>query len=603
MEFRLLGPLEVAENGHVLAVGGAKERTLLAVLLLHANETVSTEQLIDELWGERPPRSAARLVATHVWQLRKTFGDTIVTRAPGYAAVVPEDRLDVRAFERLLQQARSLPPAEASATLAEALALWRGPALQDVRFESVSARAVERLEDERLDTIALRIDQDLALGRHEAVLLELQALVDAEPYRERLQAQLMLALYRSGRQADALAVYRDFRGRSVEELGIEPGPALQELERGILRQDPSLAARAPKHRSAPRRGRRLGAAVAAVVLLAVAAVGLVASRGAEPGVAVGTNAVAVVDPDSGRVVAGVPLGLEPGAIVSGTTSVWAAAFADRNVAQIDPRSRAVVRRVAVEGSPTSLATTGRTLWAISRFDRTVTAVDLEFYATRSEPLPTAGVTFDDPQVRRPTGADAALGRLRIGSTDAALLDGRGREVAALAYPIPDVALGRGSLWAVGTPPRLLSFQTPGDVSTPGVVYRLDPVTGDVESETPVGRQPNGIAIGLGFVWVVNSDDGTLERLHPVTGTSLERIPLGEPPIGLGPVFDPRAVGSGGGLAVGEGSVWVTDGRRNALIRYEPGSGRITRIPLDASPADVAVGHGLVWVTLRRAAGG
>jgi WD40 repeat protein/DNA-binding SARP family transcriptional activator len=240
VEFRVLGPLQVAENGHLLELGAAKERTLLAVLLLHANETVSTERLIDELWGERPPASAAKLVATYVWQLRKVLGGVIVTRSPGYVAVVPPEQLDVGRFELLVAQAQREQPAEAAATLREALELWRGTALEDVAFASSAREDVARLEDQRLSAVAQRIDHDLALGRHESVLAELQALVAAHPYRERYRAQLMLALYRSGRQSDALETYREARRRFVDELGIEPGPELQRLERSILDQDPAL---------------------------------------------------------------------------------------------------------------------------------------------------------------------------------------------------------------------------------------------------------------------------------------------------------------------------------------------------------------------------
>jgi predicted ATPase/DNA-binding SARP family transcriptional activator len=239
VDFRLLGPLQVSSDGRMLELR-AKERTLLAVLLLHANETVSSERLIDELWGPRPPASAAKLLATYVWQLRKALGETIVTRSPGYAAVVAPDRLDTTRFDALLAQAQTEEPAGASETLRAALALWRGPALIDVTFESSAREDVARLDDQRLSALERRIDHDLALGRHERVLAELQELVGAHPFRERYRGQLMVALYRSGRQAEALETYRDARRRFVDELGIEPGPELQRLERSILAHDQSL---------------------------------------------------------------------------------------------------------------------------------------------------------------------------------------------------------------------------------------------------------------------------------------------------------------------------------------------------------------------------
>ena len=241
MEFRLLGPLGVWVDGRPVELR-AKERTLLAVLLLHRNETVSSERLIDELWGDSPPTTAQKLLATYVWQLRKALGDLIVTRPPGYAAVVAREQLDTARFEALLARARDERPAEAAATLREALALWRGPALADVAFESSARGDVERLDDQRLAALAQRIDLDLELGGHEEVVVELQSLVHEHPFRERYRAQLMLALYRSGRQAEALETYRDARRRFADDLGLEPGPELQQLERAILAHDPALGA-------------------------------------------------------------------------------------------------------------------------------------------------------------------------------------------------------------------------------------------------------------------------------------------------------------------------------------------------------------------------
>jgi predicted ATPase/DNA-binding SARP family transcriptional activator len=243
VEFRLLGPLEVWEDGRRLELR-AKERTLLAVLLLHANETVSSERLIDEVWGARHPASAAKLLGTYVWQLRKNLGDTIVTRTPGYAAIVAPDRLDSTHFETLIARAQDEPPSEAAVTLREALELWRGPALADITFESSARDDAARLDDQRLIAVAQRIDLDLALGRHEDVLGELHELVREHPFRERYRLQLMLALYRSGRQAEALESYREGRQRFVDELGIEPGIDLQRLERAILEHDPQLDAAA-----------------------------------------------------------------------------------------------------------------------------------------------------------------------------------------------------------------------------------------------------------------------------------------------------------------------------------------------------------------------
>jgi len=231
MEFRILGPLEVFENGRRLDVGGAKQRALLAILLLHANEVVSTDRLIDALWEDDAPETGRKALQVYVSQLRKTLGkERIATRSPGYRLQVEPDELDLSRVQRLLDNGQA----------AEALALWRGQALADFSYERFAHGEITRLEDLRLACLEERIVNDLACGRHAAVVGELEALVREHPLRESLRAQLMLALYRSGRQAEALEAYQHAREALVEELGIEPGRSLRELQQGILRQDPAL---------------------------------------------------------------------------------------------------------------------------------------------------------------------------------------------------------------------------------------------------------------------------------------------------------------------------------------------------------------------------
>ncbi len=245
MEFRILGPLEVWREGRPVHIGGAKERALLAFLLLHAGEPVSVDRLIDELWGDSPPATARKSVQVRVAGLRRVLrDDVLLTRGDGYLLRLEPDQLDLRRFEQLLSDGRdALPagdPSAALATLDEALALWRGPPLADFAYESFAQPAIARLEELRVHALELRIEVQLDLGLHARVIVELEDLVAAHPFRERLRAQLMLALYRDGRQAEALDVYRRTRTEFVAELGIEPGPMLQQLEQAILRQDPSL---------------------------------------------------------------------------------------------------------------------------------------------------------------------------------------------------------------------------------------------------------------------------------------------------------------------------------------------------------------------------
>ena len=242
VEFRILGPLEALDAGRPLPLAGASQRALLAVLLLHANEVVSSDRLIDELWGEEPPAAGSTALRVRVSQLRKALGreDVLVTRAPGYFVRVGPGELDLHRFERLLEEADGADPSAAAERLREALTLWRGEPLGEFAYEPFAQTAIARLAELRLVALERRIEADLALGRHAALVGELQELVREHPLQERLRRQLMLALYRSGRQADALDCYQDARRALVEELGIDPSPALRELEQAILRQNASL---------------------------------------------------------------------------------------------------------------------------------------------------------------------------------------------------------------------------------------------------------------------------------------------------------------------------------------------------------------------------
>jgi len=245
MEFRLLGPLEVVEHHRSLPLGGPKQRSLLALLLLHAGDVVATERLIDELWGASPPSTVAKSIQVYVSRLRKQLGDRrIVTRTPGYVLHVDPSELDLARFERLVAESGGADPETAAQLLREALALWRGPPLADLAYEPFAQPEIARLVELRLAALEQRIDADLTLGRHAQLVGELEALTKQHPLRERLRGQLMLCLYRCGRQAEALETYRAARGVLVDELGIEPGRELRELHEAILRQEPGLELRA-----------------------------------------------------------------------------------------------------------------------------------------------------------------------------------------------------------------------------------------------------------------------------------------------------------------------------------------------------------------------
>lgn len=376
MEFRILGPLEVLEDARPLALGTLKERTILAVLLLHANEFVSRERLIDELWGPAPPPTARKAVNVYISKLRRTLAragnDLIVTADGGYRLAVDPDLLDAERLRGLVGEARnSLADGEserASQLLHEALALWRGPTLAGIQLEAIGREEVALLDELRLAALMDRIDCDLALGRHEQVLGELNLLVREHPLRERLRAQQMLALYRADRQADALDAYAEARRALVDDLGIDPSDALQRLQQAILRHDPALAtpqgtagvnglgssaptpppaptAEAKRHASRrfrPRRWQVVLAVLALLVASAAAAMTLSTSADATPRVV--PNSLVRLVPRSGKLTLVVPVGVEPGPIAFTPTAIWTVNHGDRTVSRYDIRTHRVQTR-------------------------------------------------------------------------------------------------------------------------------------------------------------------------------------------------------------------------------------------------------------------
>jgi len=248
MEFRMLGPVEVRRGEESLALGGAKQRALLAILLVHANHIVSRERLAELLWGDEPPSTADHVIEVYVSQLRRVLEPegapykVLVHKPAGYVLQVAPSDIDVNQFASLVEEARSAQPAAAATQLARALEMWRGPALADFAGESFALSESARLNELRLYAREERIGAELALGHHAQLIGELQGLVEEHPLRERLCGQLMLALYRSGRQAEASDIYQKTRERLVDELGMEPGPELQELLKRILQQETGLAA-------------------------------------------------------------------------------------------------------------------------------------------------------------------------------------------------------------------------------------------------------------------------------------------------------------------------------------------------------------------------
>ena len=373
MEFRILGPLEVVRDGESVVLGATQQRALLAVLVLHRGEMVSIDRLVDELWGERASATAAKTVHVYVSRLRKQLGsDVIATHGRGYRLAVEPEHVDVAQFEALCVEGRRAlsegDATRASARLGSALALWRGEPLADLTYERFAESAIGRLQQARLAALEDRIEADLALGSDGELVPELESLIASNPLQERLRGQLMLALYRAGRQADALAVYRQTSVLLRDELGIEPGPELRELERAILAHDPALqrqSSGSPRERGSSRRRAPAIAGGVSLLLLAVIAALLAidrSGRGASTIVSRQAGAVVAIDPANYRVLAGVATGRSPADIALGGGSIWVLDAQDQTISQVDPRSRRTVHTLSAGAAPKRLAYVDGSLW-------------------------------------------------------------------------------------------------------------------------------------------------------------------------------------------------------------------------------------------------
>src|SRR5436309_5789456 len=356
MEFRILGPLQVLDEGREVRLGGAKQRALLALLLLDPNRVVSRDRLIDELWNTDPPDTAATALQVYVSQLRKALGrDLILTQPPGYLVRVSDGELDLDRFEQLVAKARGEESAEAARLLREALGLWRGAPLAELG-DSFARAERARLEDQRLAALEQRIEAELPLGRHAELVPELEGLVREQPLRERLRGQLMLALYRCGRQADALEVYRTGRRLLDEELGLKPDDELQRLERAILNHDPSLES----------------PVVAGVKRPSVSQRRRTSSHTEAP---VPPDSVAVIDLQRSRVVGHVLVGRRPVAVAIGHGSVWVANADDGTVSRIHQDRHEVIRTIGIGAPAIDLAVATDAVWVANGSAGTVSRID------------------------------------------------------------------------------------------------------------------------------------------------------------------------------------------------------------------------------------
>lgn len=591
MEFRILGPLEVKNRAGRVKPGGAKLQSLLGALLLRANEVVSARRLIDELWGESPPATAGKLVQGYVCHLRKALGGSvIVTRAGGYLVRVDAGELDAARFQRLAAEGATfldVDPARAAQRLREALALWRGSVLEGLELYGSASHERQRWAEQRLAVVEQRIEAELALGRHAALVGELRALVAEHPYRENMRRQLMLALYKAGRQAEALAVYRDGRRVLARELGLELGEPLRELELRILRHDPALGAPArpglhpplpaadPAAAPADARRRRpalvtlLTGVVAAAVCVPVIASDEGRSGPGEQVAAVAGNSVAVVDPGSGRLVADVRLGTGPADVTAASRAVWVTNPDSATVTRIDRATRTVRQTIRVGDGPSAIAAGAGAIWVANGLRGTVSRID----STTNDVVQTIAVG------NGPSGIAVGYGSVWVANRDdhtVSQIDpssGKARIVEAGYGPI-DVAAGLGAIWVTSEPD--------------GKVVKIDPITGRVVDTANVGRGPGAITVGAGAVWVANVVDGTVSRIDPAETRVTRVIPVGEGPAGV--------TASGG-------SVWVTSEFGHMLSRLDPVTGAPLRvIQIGGRPAGIAATPEGLFVAVRPAGG-
>jgi DNA-binding SARP family transcriptional activator/DNA-binding beta-propeller fold protein YncE len=587
VEFRILGPFEGVEEGRLLPLGAKKQRALLVLLLLHRGEVVSTDRLVDGLWGEHAPPTAVKSLQVYVSQLRKVVGDGVLeTRGRGYVLSVEPDQLDADRFESMLEHGRALFTAGdaggAAAVLREGLALWRGPPLADFAYEPFAQPEIARLEELRLATQGARIEADLAVGRHEEILPELETLTLQHPLREGFRIQLMLAQYRAGRQAEALDGYKQVRTALDAELGLEPSRELQDLEQAILRQDPALDAppgSRPLIATARRRSGRV-LALGGLLLLGAAAltaaIALTRDNGSAAILSAIPNSVAAIDPETNTIVAVIPVGASPTSIAVGGGRVWVLNRDAQTISLIDAKSRTLVKTFAVGATPAGLAYGAGRIWVGDSGAPAAIELDTKSGAVVRTVL--APPLTPPPRRSGPLGGAIAtgLGAVWLSSGNATItrIDPktggtvRIRHRGLTSDDISQLAVGEGAVWVS---------------SCCSVVTRIHPATNTVAAVLEGFGGP--IAAGLGGVWLAAAEEGLLWRIEP---SDRRRANFPTRTIGVGP--NPL------GVAVGEGSVWVANGD-GTVTRVDPSSYETTTIEIGRSLAGIAAGDGAVWVTV------
>jgi len=584
MEFLMLGSLEVRVGGELIELRAPKHRALFASLLLRAPRSVSLDQLVDDIWGAAPPPSARHLIQVYVSDLRKALAragvdDRLLTEGLGYRLRVESGEVDAQRFDELVTvgegSLRSGDARAAGPALREALSLWRGPTLADTPLENDAAALRDALTEQRLAATELCLEAELAQGEAASLIPELELLVAAHPFRERLRAQLMLCLYRSGRQADALASFQEGRRLLMDELGIEPSRQLRDLERAILNQDEGLCEPsrtgdesgdgADAVGPAPsRRSRRAAVAVAAVVVAAAAATAaFLGTHDGTVGVAAAAGDAVAIDPASGRETAAVEIGPGAGAIATANGRLWIGARDAHTLSLVDLASRKVTRVVGLPSAPYEIGADGDVGWITYGFDGTIGRYDARtgIQVRPFHPL---------PGVRGLVALAVTPRDVWLGLADSVVLaldpvSSQVKQSVRLRGAVMAIAADPASVWA-GTFPgadlvridpetaRKVSVQplvaSAVDLAVDGqAAWALMPdrvvrVTVDGRApgvSVPAGPGADHLAVGGGDVWV-SSSGGVLEQIDATTGEIKRTLRLGH---------------EIGGLVYAGGTLWVT----------------------------------------------
>lgn len=585
MEFRLLGPLEGEDRGVLLQFRGRHERALLAFLLLHAGQVVPPERLIELLWQGQPPAGAAHSLQTYVSRLRKTIGSdgvAIEFQPTGYRLRARPEQLDLRRFEGLIEEGWQLlaagDPETAEERLDAALALWRGPPLLELPNDPEAEIEATRLDELRLSALEGQIEAQLDRGRDGDLVGKLQTLVAAYPLREGFHRQLMLALYRSGRQAEALEVFQQARRELIDQLGIEPGTPLKDLQEAILRHDASLEPAPPEGVPRPTPGahrpRVLLVGLAALLVTVVVAIAVAASGGDHRSTPVVVpDSVVAVDAATHRVVHVFPIGESPGPMAFAGRYVFVVGLDQGTLYRIDTRSGAFTTSRRFDASGTDLAVErNRWIWVAS--SGAAGAGHASLTRVLSDPLVYSD-RIDLAHSAKPVGLAVGGGSLWVAEDSPtapavsrwSLATLRRERLYALApadYP-GGVTFRAARAWVA--------------VPTTRQVLRIDARSGAI-THLRVDPSPRSAALAYGSLWLYGYEDPTVWRVDPATGALQAAIPVSATPQGL---------------TAGGGSVWVTD-CAGVLSRIDPRTNSVVdAVKTGYYPRQPTYRNGAVWV--------